>query len=151
MRALTSNNRREASTWTFLEWLDIFSDATNIIITLTVSVSAVPAPQLAPSRPQSPPIPPPADPPGSSGGSPHWTPRKISRDPPRDPHGEPPGDTPGDTPGSGLGDCLLICFGDDLGGHIKMMWGAVSGRPPKPSVSCLQSVPTNIPPPPKVS
>ena len=56
--------RREASTWTFLEWLDIFSDATNTKIILTVTscrsgalrilvrriavfIFAVPAPQAA--------------------------------------------------------------------------------------------------------
>ena len=40
-------SRREASTWTFLEWLDIFFDATNLKIILTVFVSAVAALQAA--------------------------------------------------------------------------------------------------------
>ena len=45
MRAPTSKLLFEALSTTFFDWLDIFSDATNLTITLVVFVSALPAPE----------------------------------------------------------------------------------------------------------
>ena len=58
------------------------------------------------------------------------TPRAIPGDTP----GCPPWDPTKDTPKDVLGDCLVVCFKNNFGGHIQIVFGAAFRRTPHPKI-----------------